>query len=117
MAEKREENVAEPQDDVRRNFTSRQLTAKQFKVLSEFVERELGIRMPPTKRIMLESRLQKRLRVLSLDSFQDYLDFVFDDSQKEAELLHMIDSVTTNKTDFFRESDHFDYLTSRLLPE
>ena len=118
MAEKKQdENVAEPDQDIRGNFTSRRLSTEQFTVLSEFVQSELGIRMPPAKRVMLESRLQKRLRALSLDSFKDYIDFVFDDSQKEAELLHMIDSVTTNKTDFFRESDHFDYMTNRLLPE
>lgn len=115
MAEKQEER--EHPADVRSNFTSRRLTTEQFSVLSGFVESELGIRMPPAKRIMLESRLQKRLRALGLDDFQAYIDFVFDDSQKEAELLHMIDAVTTNKTDFFRESDHFDYLTDRLLPE
>ena len=115
MAEKQDENVAEY--DVERNFTSRRLTTEQFNILSRFVEGELGIRMPPAKRIMLESRLQKRLRALSLDSFQDYIDLVFDESQKEAELIHMIDSVTTNKTDFFRESDHFTYLSERLLPE
>ncbi|MFO8064427.1 MAG: CheR family methyltransferase [Spirochaetota bacterium] len=96
---------------------AKRLTTEQFNTLSRFVESELGIRMPPAKRIMLESRLQKRLRALSLNSFKDYIDFVFSDSQKEAELLHMIDSVTTNKTDFFRESDHFDYLTQQLLPQ
>jgi len=32
------------------------------------------------------------------------------------EIIHMIDAVTTNKTDFFREPDHFDVLASRLLP-
>jgi chemotaxis protein methyltransferase CheR len=104
-------------EDIGGNFRSRHLTTEQFEVLSRFVQSELGIRMPPAKRIMLESRLQKRLRALSLDTFGDYIDFVFSDSQKEAELLHMIDAVTTNKTDFFRESDHFDYLTGKLLPQ
>ncbi|MFP4010686.1 MAG: CheR family methyltransferase [Spirochaetaceae bacterium] len=97
-------------------FHARRLSEEQFRKLSGYIEGELGIRMPPAKRVMLESRLQKRLRTLSLDSFGDYLDFVFSDSQKDAELLHMIDAVTTNKTDFFRESDHFDYLQQELLP-
>jgi chemotaxis protein methyltransferase CheR len=115
MAEKQEETSRA--SEISGTFTSRRLTTEQFSVLSTFVESELGIRMPPAKRIMLESRLQKRLRALSLESFQDYIEFVFSDSQKDAELLHMIDAVTTNKTDFFRESDHFDYLSQRLLPE
>lgn len=118
MADTQRERAGSAEDgDISGNFQARHLTTEQFSVLSGFVESELGIRMPPAKRIMLESRLQKRLRALSLASFQDYIDFVFSDSQKEAELLHMIDAVTTNKTDFFRESDHFDYLSERVLPE
>jgi chemotaxis protein methyltransferase CheR len=93
------------------------LTEAQFKRLSRFIEGELGIRMPPAKKVMLESRLQKRIRTLGLSSFEDYLQFVFDDEQKEQELIHMIDAVTTNKTDFFREADHFDALLDRLLPQ
>jgi chemotaxis protein methyltransferase CheR len=70
--------------------------------------------MPDTKRIMLESRLQKRLRVLGLPDFETYIDRVF--SGDDVEMIHMIDAVTTNKTDFFREPDHFDILSNRLLP-
>ncbi|MBN2874597.1 MAG: methyltransferase domain-containing protein [Spirochaetales bacterium] len=71
--------------------------------------------MPDTKRVMLESRLQKRLRVLQLQTFDEYIERVF--SGDDAELIHMIDVVTTNKTDFFREPDHFDILSTRLLPQ
>ena len=35
----------------------------------------------------------------------------------EHELLQMIDVVTTNKTDFFREGRHFDYLISTVIPD
>lgn len=90
------------------------ISERSFRRLSAFIESELGIRMPDTKRIMLESRLQKRLRVLGLPDFETYIDRVF--SGDDAELIHMIDAVTTNKTDFFREPDHFDLLVNRLLP-
>ncbi len=92
------------------------LTDQQFKRLSTFIETEIGIRMPDTKRIMLESRLHKRLRTLKMDSFEDYLQHVFSDDQRESELVHMIDAVTTNKTDFFREADHFDFMLQQALP-
>ena len=91
------------------------LNDSQFRRLSEFIESEVGIKMPPTKRIMLESRLRKRLRVLGIDSFEEYIEYVF--SSHAGEIIHMIDVVTTNKTDFFRESQHFDYMTDTLLPE
>lgn len=90
------------------------LNEKQFKRLSRFIETEVGIKMPPAKRIMLESRLQKRLRALQIDSFDDYIEHVFE--VDNSEIIHMIDVVTTNKTDFFREPDHFVYLRERLLP-
>ncbi len=93
------------------------LSGTDFKRLAGFIEGELGIRMPDTKRIMLESRLQKRLRRLGLDSFGKYLDFVFSGDGRETELINMIDAVTTNKTDFFREAEHFDYLVGKIVPE
>jgi chemotaxis protein methyltransferase CheR len=96
---------------------SASLTNEQFHRLKEFIESELGIRMPPAKKVMLESRLQKRLRALEMSSYEEYLRFVFADGSSETELLHMIDSVTTNKTEFFRESDHFDYLLETVLPQ
>ncbi len=87
----------------------------KFKKLAGYIERELGIKMPDTKRVMLESRLQKRLHILKLQSFDEYIERVF--SGDAAELIQMIDVVTTNKTDFFREPDHFDILATRLLPQ
>jgi chemotaxis protein methyltransferase CheR len=92
------------------------LSGADFRRLSAFIESELGIRMPETKRIMLESRLQKRLRRFGFDSYKKYVDFVFSDEGRESELINMIDAVTTNKTDFFREADHFEFLVDKILP-
>ncbi|HOJ98727.1 MAG TPA: CheR family methyltransferase [Termitinemataceae bacterium] len=93
------------------------MTKEEFRILSSFVEKELGIRMPPAKKIMLESRLYKRLRLHQFTSYGEYIDFVFSEEGKQKELPHMIDAVTTNKTDFFREADHFDVLLQNCLPE
>jgi chemotaxis protein methyltransferase CheR len=93
------------------------LSDADFKRLSRFIEGELGIRMPDTKRIMLESRLQKRIRHFGMSGFREYVDFVFSDEGRETELLNMIDAVTTNKTDFFREAEHFEYLLERIIPD
>lgn len=92
------------------------LSDADFKRLAQFIESELGIRMPPTKRVMLESRLQKRLRKFGFDSYSKYVDFVFSPEGRESELINMIDAVTTNKTDFFREAEHFDYLVGKIVP-
>ncbi len=84
--------------------------------LSRFIHENCGIKMPPSKRVMLESRLQKRLLALGIKTFKDYTEYLFSEEGKCSELAHCIDAITTNKTDFFREANHFDYLTSHALP-
>tara|TARA_B100001245_G_C22810975_1_gene390533 strand:- start:262 stop:1020 length:759 start_codon:yes stop_codon:yes gene_type:complete len=71
--------------------------------------------MPDSKRQMLQARLQKRLRANELDSFEDYCDLLFAGEEGGQELIHMIDVVSTNKTDFFREPIHFEFLKSVAL--
>jgi chemotaxis protein methyltransferase CheR len=93
------------------------LSDADFRKLATYIESELGIRMPDTKRVMLESRLQKRVRHFKLGGFGEYVDFVFSPQGRESELINMIDAVTTNKTDFFREADHFDFLIETILPD
>lgn len=94
-----------------------QMSDKVFVRLSEFIRSTCGIKLPPAKKTMLEGRLRKRLRALSIQSFERYCEFLFSPEGSESEYIHMIDVVTTNKTDFFREPDHFDYLFERVLPE
>lgn len=92
------------------------LTPKMFNQFGRFVTETLGIKMPASKRTMLQSRLQKRLRQLGLSSFEAYYDFVFSQEGREKELYNLLDIVTTNKTDFFREPRHYDVLTQKVLP-
>ncbi len=93
------------------------LSARDFGRLSRFIYDTCGIKMPEVKKTMLEARLQKRLRALCMRSFTDYCDYLFSSEGLEKELVQMLDMVTTNKTDFFREPDHFQYLTHTVLPE
>lgn len=89
---------------------------KDFKLFSSFIYDQVGIQLPPTKRTMLEARLQKRLKVLNIAGFEEYGQFVFSALGQQSELVHLIDVVTTNKTDFFREPGHFAFLTEKALP-
>jgi chemotaxis protein methyltransferase CheR len=99
------------------HFRLKKMTDDEFHKLSSFIFSGFGIKMPPEKKTMLQCRLQKRLRVLDIPTFKDYIDFVFSKEGQEQEVIHMIDVVSTNKTDFFREPDHFDYLRDFVLPE
>lgn len=93
------------------------LSTGDFNYLSRFIHEACGISMSPAKKTLLEARLQKRLRSLGLKSFADYLDYLFSVDGEKEEVVRMIDLVTTNKTDFFREPDHFDYLSQIVLPQ
>lgn len=93
------------------------LTDRNFARLSAFIEEECGIKMPHSKKVMLEARLRKRLRALDMHGFSEYCDLLLNSEGDHEEKFHMIDAVTTNKTDFFREPGHFDYLTNNALPE
>jgi chemotaxis protein methyltransferase CheR len=102
------------------NYTgavSSAIPQKLFQKFSAFIYDELGIKLNDSKRTMLEARLQKRLRTLGLHSFEDYYQYVFSPEGMRDELAHMIDVVTTNKTDFFREPAHFDFMMDNALPE
>jgi chemotaxis protein methyltransferase CheR len=98
------------------NIYKTQLGDSEFKRLSTFIYSELGIKMPEVKKTMLQSRLQKRLNDLQKYSFKEYIDFVFS-KDGQGEMVNMLDIVTTNKTDFFRESGHFEFLNDKILPE
>ena len=88
---------------------------ESFGRLSSYVTREYGIKLPVNKRSMLESRLNKKVKSLGMDNYKDFLDFIFSDAGKSGDLFHVIDLITTNKTDFFREPEHFKFLASTYL--
>ena len=93
------------------------LAPRDFHRIRTFVEQNLGIRLPESKQVMVESRLQKHLKKLALNDFSSYCDFLLESREGQAEIQFFTDLITTNKTDFFREPGHFDFLRRTLLPE
>lgn len=93
------------------------LTDRDFRLIAELIETQVGIRLPEAKRLMIEGRLHKRVRALHCLDLSEYVERLFDDKNFETELVHLIDVVTTNKTDFFREPSHFDFMRNVAVPE
>ncbi|MCG8411946.1 MAG: hypothetical protein MI739_11755 [Bacteroidales bacterium] len=93
------------------------MSDSEFDKLSTFIFDQAGIKMPKVKKVMLQSRLQKRLRKLEITSFDAYIEYLFSEKGQKEEIIHMLDVVSTNKTDFFREPVHFDFLKDQVLPE
>lgn len=93
------------------------LKRTDFQRISHLVETNCGIRLPDGKRTMVEGRLRKRVKALGLQHVNDYCRMLFDQGGLDGELIHLLDSVTTNKTDFFREPRHFDFLVDHAVPD
>jgi chemotaxis protein methyltransferase CheR len=91
------------------------LSPREFARVAALVQRVAGIHLQPGKEGLVRARLARRLRALGADGFADYLAFVERDGT-HGELREMVDALTTNKTSFFRESAHFDFLTAAVLP-
>lgn len=105
--------VTEPEARVRQ-ATKDTLSESEFRHFAEVIETELGIRIPDGKRAMLEARLSKRLRRLSLSDLGTYYQFFFSEGGEEERRRFLADIITTNKSDFFREPAHFAFLEKWL---
>ncbi|MBN2299172.1 MAG: protein-glutamate O-methyltransferase [Deltaproteobacteria bacterium] len=92
------------------------LTDKEFKLFQELIYRETGINMSDKKKKLVVARLSKRLRALDLVNFTQYYEYLNDSENSDKEIVNLINRVTTNKTNFFREKHHFDFLSKELLP-
>jgi chemotaxis protein methyltransferase CheR len=94
---------------------SMEFSSRDFSRCASLITAELGIKMPDSKLSMLQSRLARLARERHFASVRGYLDHLFANLHT-AETTHFLDSVTTNKTDFFREPEHFEYLKRDILP-
>lgn len=88
---------------------------REFRQLKILIKELTGINLSDQKQALVIARLSKRLRVLGLSSFAQYYD-VLTETGDHSEVRHLINRITTNKTDFFRESHHFDFLREVVLP-
>ncbi len=92
------------------------LGEREFTVLSRLVQGEAGIKMPLSKKALLEGRLRRRLKARGMGDFSQYIRFLFEEGGLEEEIVPLLDAVTTNKTDFYREPQHFRFLAESALP-
>ena len=93
------------------------ISSRDYARLCDLIYRQAGIHLGGGKQTMLEARIKRRLKALELTSYSDYCDYLFGHQGLKEEITHLIDVVTTNKTDFFREPRHFSFLVDKALPE
>ncbi len=93
---------------------TREASDHEIEQICTILNQRLGFNYTLQKKYLVQSRLNKRLNDLNLDSYQAYLDLVEKDS---AEFNKLVSLVTTNVTSFFRESYQFQVLQHELLPD
>ncbi|MEW5924076.1 MAG: protein-glutamate O-methyltransferase CheR [Candidatus Zixiibacteriota bacterium] len=86
-----------------------ELSDVTFDRLRKIIYSRSGISLNDGKAALIKARVSKRLRLLNLTSFEDYLDFLAKDSSGD-EMNQLLDAVSTNVTHFFREAHHFEFL-------
>lgn len=91
-----------------------ELHESDFQSVAEMVHRLSGIWLKDGKKALVRSRLMKRVQVLGFHDFRAYLKYVSSEAGDQ-EREHMIDLLTTNKTEFFREGEQFRFLSEHVL--
>jgi chemotaxis protein methyltransferase CheR len=84
--------------------------------MAEFIRTRSGITMPPSKKPFLEGRIRRRIRRAGFKTMDDYCRWLFEEGGLAHDGNALLDAVTTNKTDFFRERHHFEFLSNVVLP-
>src|SRR2546429_525968 len=93
------------------------LSAREFRDFPELILAETGNCLKDSKRRLVESRLARRLRSRDFKSYGDYLRHLTSEPVEGLERREMVNCITTNKTDFFRENHHFQFLRDTVIPE
>lgn len=92
-----------------------ELTTSEFEQIRKIVYDYCGINLHEGKQALVRGRLMKRLRILQLNTFAEYLDYLKKDNTRQ-EFSQFIDILTTNKTSFFREISHYDFIEQEIIP-
>ena len=94
-----------------------ELSNQSFQIWRQYIYDICGIYFQDNKKYLLESRLQKRINYLGLESFEKYFDYVKSNSKGEDEKKYLYEAITINETFFFRNQPQLDSLVSGIFPE
>jgi chemotaxis protein methyltransferase CheR len=90
------------------------LTDPEFEMLRKLLYEAVGINLTPEKKALVTGRLSKRVVDLGLGSFGEYFRRIGGPDPDERQWA--FNALSTNETSFFREPQHFAYLTEVILP-
>jgi chemotaxis protein methyltransferase CheR len=92
------------------------LSEDDFGFFSNLIFQLSGISITERKRDLLIKRLKSHLLKNNFNSFSEYRAFLEKGSAPDFQIQEFVNVLTTNKTGFFREPQHFQYLKEILIP-
>lgn len=90
------------------------ISAEEFSLFRRLIYDYAGIALAPEKKIMVASRLAKRLLHYGLTTYSQYYQLL-NSNQHPQEFQLMVNILTTNETYFFREPKHFTFLQEHII--
>lgn len=97
-------------------FRHFEITDKEFEHFRELIYQEAGINLTPAKRCLVQTRIGKLMRRRNINGFKQLFSMLENDDTGQ-ELISVVDAICTNHTYFFRENEHFNYLTEHIIPD
>ncbi|MCK9443392.1 MAG: protein-glutamate O-methyltransferase CheR [Tissierellaceae bacterium] len=92
-----------------------EITAKEFQLLTDYINDNYGIRLRDEKKSLVIGRLQKVLEEMNFATFSEYYHSLLKDKTGE-KARQLAERITTNHTYFMREAAHFDFFKDKVLP-
>jgi len=92
------------------------MSDETYRLLREYIYQQTGIYFQDNKKYLLEGRLGKRLQVLNIASFEQYMQLIKYGARRTEELRYFYDAITINETFFFRNEPQFEAFERTLVP-
>lgn len=93
------------------------MTDAQFTALAKIVYDKSGIHFPVSKKYVLESRLERRLAELEIETYDQYIALLSIGPYQADEFQEMFNRITINETSFFRNEPQLEVFEKKTLVE
>jgi len=89
------------------------ITAAEFKRLQDFIYDKLGLDVDEKKQETVNTKITKLMKKRAMTSAKEYVSYILSTPDADA-IQEFFNEITTNTTEFFRESAHFDYIRDSI---
>ena len=96
--------------------TGVKMSDDMFRTLREFIYEQTGIYFQDNKKYLLEGRIGKRIQLMGMASYEEYVQHIKYNSRRAEEMRHFYEAITINETFFFRNEPQFEAFEQTLVP-